>query len=179
MEVFIKIDCTAEFALCFYRVLLNSQLADLESKSKKFTEEVEKLKAQGKDEEVLKLEEDLHANSLEISKLKRRLLKFEKGQGSFLKRAASESSETRSIPDDVGSDRASSSGSRSTHKGGSLKMSRECKAPIDKPLPPVDVNSYNDDGDIVIEGNVVSQIKVGLGFLFFIEIMIDLTKCDY
>ena len=155
------------------RVLLNSQLEDLGRKSKQFNEEIEKLKSEGKEEDALERQEDLQANLLEISKIKRRLLKFQKGQhGSSTRQTASESSEGRSLPDETGSDRASSSGSRSAHKGSSLKLSRECKAPVDKPVPPVDFNSYNDDGDIVIEGNVLSQIKVSLG-LFFVRLKLQ------
>ena len=154
--------------LCHFslRVLLNSQLEDFERKSKQLNEEVEKLKSEGKEEDALELQEDLHANLLEISKIKRRLLKIQKGHGSSTRQATSESSEGRSLPDEAGSDKVSSSGSRSAHKGSSLKLSRECKAPVDKPVPPVDLNSYNDDGDIVIEGNVLSQIKVSLGLFF-------------
>jgi len=142
------------------RLLLMSQLEELESRSKKLNEDIAKQKAEGKAEgRSVELVDSLNANMREISKIQRRLLQIQKGHGNATRNTTSESSEARSIPDDAGSDKASSSGSRSTHKGGSLKLSRECKAPVDKPIPPVDVNSYNDDGDIVIEGNVLSQIK--------------------
>ena len=145
---------------------MTSQLEELENRSKMLSKEIENLKAEEREEEALELEEDLHANLLEISKIKRRLIKIQKEHGGpkHVTRESSVTSETRSVPDDAGSDRASSSGSRSTQKGSSGKLSRECKAPMDKPLPPVDVNSYNDDGDIVVEGNVLSQIKVRLKY---------------
>ena len=144
-----------------------SQLEELESRSKKLNEDIAKQKAEGKAEgRSVELVDSLNANMREISKIQRRLLQIQKGHGNATRNTNSESSEARSIPDDAGSDKASSSGSRSTHKGGSLKLSRECKAPVDKPIPPVDVNSYNDDGDIVIEGNVLSQIKVSSFYRF-------------
>ena len=142
---------------------LNAQLEEMEKKAGSLVEKMEDLREQGRDEEALELEEEVNATRLEISKIKRRLLKLQKeqGQSKQLKRDSSIGSEPHSIQEDTASDRASSTSSR-TPKGGSLKLSRECKAPFDKPPPPVDQGSFNEDGEVVIEGNVFSHIKVSI-----------------
>ena len=40
------------------------------------------------------------------------------------------------------------------------KLSKECKMQRDVPIPPVDQGGFNDEGDCVLEGNVLQQIKV-------------------
>ncbi len=40
------------------------------------------------------------------------------------------------------------------------KLSKECKMPRDAPLPPVEYDVFNDEGEVVPEGNVVEQVKV-------------------
>ena len=40
------------------------------------------------------------------------------------------------------------------------KLSRECKMQRDAPVPPVESETYNDEGDCVPEGNVLQQVKV-------------------
>ena len=143
------------------RSLLNSQLEESERKSARINEMIEKCRQQGDDEGALEFEEELHSTLLEISKTKRKLLKVEKEHGGTrqLVHSFSMSSESRSIPDDNLSDKASAA-SRSQKGSSSIKLSKECKAPVDKQPPPVDASSFNDDGEIVVEGNVFSQIKV-------------------
>ncbi|XP_065061325.1 trichohyalin-like isoform X2 [Rhopilema esculentum] len=142
------------------RSLLNSQLEELERKSARTNEMIEKCRQQGDDEGALEFEEELHCTLLEISKTKRKLLKVEKEHGGTrqLVHSFSVSSESRSIPDDNLSDKASAA-SRSQKGSSSTKLSKECKAPVDKEPPPVDASSFNDGGEIVVEGNVFSQIK--------------------
>ena len=41
-----------------------------------------------------------------------------------------------------------------------VKLSKECKSPMDRPIPPVDPQSFNDEGEIVVEGNVLQSVKV-------------------
>lgn len=48
-------------------------------------------------------------------------------------------------------------------------LSRECKLQRDNPVPPVDQECFNDDGDCVPEGNVLQQIKVPYTLLDFNE----------
>ena len=151
-------------------MLLSSQLEEMEAKTSRLNKEIERLKSADDEEESLALEEDLHVTLLEISKVKRRLLKIQKEHGitKQLARGSSVNSEAQSLPDGEASDNASSSGSRSAQKRINAKLSRECKVPLDdKPLPPVDIGSFNDDGDVVIEGNVLSQIQVRISFSFF------------
>lgn len=78
-------------------------------------------------------EEEYHAASLEISQLKKQLKQIENN--------ISNASQQRKAKETV-------------------KLSRECKAPLDKPPPPVDATSFNDDGECVPEGIISHRLKV-------------------
>ncbi len=140
---------------------LQRQIEHTEQQISDLSMRIELLKQEEREEEALDVEEEFHAAKLELSKLKKKLLKIQKSLTSVktLTRSSSSSSECHSVPDDAVSDRASSSGSRS-QRGGLYKASRELQAPVEKTPPPVDVQSFNDDGEVVTEGNVISQIQV-------------------
>ena len=56
------------------------------------------------------------------------------------------------------------------------KLSKECKMQRDVPIPPVDQGGFNDEGDCVLEGNVLQQIKVSEFFCFRISfVSLDIT----
>eukprot|EP00794_Sanderia_malayensis_P015126 gene15126-16682_t len=136
---------------------LQTQVEKMEQEIAIFGTRIEELKLEEREEEVLELEEKYHATKLELSKIKRQLLSTQKKGGSKWNGRVSSSS---SVNEDACSDKASSSGSR-TPRGGSLRMpSREIKRLSDKPQPPVDASAFNDEGEVVPEGNVVSQIQV-------------------
>ena len=87
----------------------------------------------GDNEGATDAEEEYHAASLEISQLKKQLKQIENN--------ISNASQQRKAKETV-------------------KLSRECKAPLDKPPPPVDATSFNDDGECVPEGIIGHRLKV-------------------
>ena len=87
----------------------------------------------GDNEGATDAEEEYHAASLEMSQLKKQLKQIENN--------ISNASQQRKAKETV-------------------KLSRECKAPLDKPPPPVDTTSFNDDGECVPEGIISHRLKV-------------------
>ena len=143
------------------RLAVVERISNMEHKVEDLNAQMEVL---GKDEDAeegaLEIEEELHACRLELTKLKRKLAKMQKEsqEARTPTRQSSSSSESHSVAEDGMFDRASSTGSR-TPRGGSVKANRELK-----PQPPVNANAFNDDGEVVPEGNVISQIQVFSAF---------------
>lgn len=90
----------------------------------------------GRDTEALHVEEEFKAAFQEMTRMKKRLKQL-----------------------DV---ETTNSHQKQISSNDSAKLSRECKAPMTKPPPPVNVDEFNDDGECVPEGIINNRLKVAL-----------------
>ena len=139
---------------------LGDELRYAEDRVKECRNRLDKLNSQGRDEEALEAEEEYHAASLELSRIKRKALQIQanKTQSNFDHDSRRSSSSSGGYPAAVRS--ISESWDCTRAPSSMTKLSRECKAPMKNPPPAVDPDSFNDEGEFVPEGSVLNRLKV-------------------